>query len=136
MWTDFGGGVTRTAAWRQAVNAMGEIPVLEADGESLTQSGPILLRLAEQYGRFGGPTNTSASRCALAVLGQPEALRFHGDLSMCGYLSFPMLESGYHLLVSHPAVHAWLQRIAALPGWQAPYDLLSGKRLRRYAGAP
>lgn len=52
VWTDFGGGVTRTAEWRAAVNAMGEIPVLEEDGRRLTQTAPILLRLAERYGRF------------------------------------------------------------------------------------
>src|SRR5437764_463040 len=56
VWTDFGGGVTRTAEWRRTVNAMGEIPVLEVDGESRTQTAPILLGLAEQYGRFGGET--------------------------------------------------------------------------------
>ena len=27
VWTDFGGGVTRTPEWRKAVNEMGEIPV-------------------------------------------------------------------------------------------------------------
>ena len=56
IWTDFGGGVTRTLAWRKAVNEMGEIPVLEEDGVRLTQTAPILLKLAEQYGRFGGET--------------------------------------------------------------------------------
>lgn len=54
VWTDFGGGVTRTPQWRARVNAMGEIPVLEEDGLRLTQTAPILLRLAERYGRFGG----------------------------------------------------------------------------------
>ena len=54
VWTDFAGGVTRTAEWRKAVNEMGEIPVLEEDGVRLTQTAPILLKLAEQYGRFGG----------------------------------------------------------------------------------
>jgi len=54
VWTDFGGGVTRTAEWRAAVNEMGEIPVLEEDGARLTQTAPILLQLAERYGRFGG----------------------------------------------------------------------------------
>src|SRR6201994_2590952 len=54
VWTDFGGGVTRTAEWRKAVNPMGEIPALEVDGERVTQTGQILLMLAEQYGRFGG----------------------------------------------------------------------------------
>ena len=54
VWTDFAGGITRTAEWRRTVNPMGEIPVLEVDGERLTQTAPILLRLAKQYGRFGG----------------------------------------------------------------------------------
>lgn len=53
VWTDFGSGVTRTREWRALVNEMGEIPVLEWRGLSLTQTGPILLRLAEAYGRFG-----------------------------------------------------------------------------------
>jgi glutathione S-transferase len=56
VWTDFGGGVTRTPEWRRDVNAMGEIPVLEVDGERLTQTAPILLKLAKQFGRFGGET--------------------------------------------------------------------------------
>jgi glutathione S-transferase len=54
VWTDFGGGVTFTDAWRATVNPMGEIPVLEEDGVRLTQTAPILLRLAERFGRFGG----------------------------------------------------------------------------------
>jgi len=54
VWTDFGGGVTRTTEWRQKVNEMGEIPVLEDSGKRHTQTAPILLRLAERYGRFGG----------------------------------------------------------------------------------
>jgi glutathione S-transferase len=56
IWTDFCGGVTRTPAWREAVNQMGEIPVLEEDGVRFTQTAPILLKLAERYGRFGGET--------------------------------------------------------------------------------
>jgi glutathione S-transferase len=54
VWTDFAGGVTRTAQWRRTVNEMGEIPVLEEYGVRLTQTAPILLKLAEQYGRLGG----------------------------------------------------------------------------------
>src|SRR3954453_7004580 len=56
VWTDFGGGATRTAEWRREVNPMGEIPVLEIDGKRFTQTAPILLTLAKQYGRFGGET--------------------------------------------------------------------------------
>jgi glutathione S-transferase len=54
VWTDFAGGATRSAEWRKTVNAMGEIPVLEEDGVRLTQTAPILLKLAKQYGRFEG----------------------------------------------------------------------------------
>ena len=56
IWTDFGGGITRTAEWRRDVNEMGEIPVLEEDGVRLTQTAPILLKLARQFGQFGGET--------------------------------------------------------------------------------
>jgi glutathione S-transferase len=54
IWTDFAGGVTRTPEWRTAVNEMGEIPVLEENGQRFTQTAPILLRLAQRYGRFTG----------------------------------------------------------------------------------
>jgi glutathione S-transferase len=54
IWTDFAGGVTSTAEWRSAVNEMGEIPVLEEDGQRFTQTAPLLLRLAQRYGRFAG----------------------------------------------------------------------------------
>jgi glutathione S-transferase len=184
VWTDFGGGVTRTAAWRAAVNPMGEIPVLEERGVRFTQTAPILLRLAERYGRFQAvdaeeqfevlrwlfwdnqklSSFMASYRFMRAFTPSPDPhvlgyLRgriddFLGiieqrlrdqrfiigdrptvaDLSMCGYLGFPTVESGYDLAVSHPAVTAWLGRIAALPGWKAPYDLLPGQRLRCYAG--
>ena len=52
---DFAGGKTRDAAWRESVNEMGEVPVLELDdGKKITQSGVILTMLAEQHGKFGG----------------------------------------------------------------------------------
>jgi glutathione S-transferase len=52
---------------------------------------------------------------------------------MIAYLSYPIDETGYDFAVSHPAVNAWLLRVASLPGWQSPYDLLPGKRLTHYA---
>ena len=182
VWTDFGGGVTRTAEWRRDVNPMGEIPVLFEDGERLTQTGPILLRLADRFERFRGRTeaerfevlrwlfwdNQKLSgfmaayryRRAFTPDPNPDVLAFMkgriddflgilahevedrpfiagdaptvADLSMTGYLVFPPHESGYRLAASHPAIHAWLQRIAALPDWAAPYDILTGARLRCY----
>src|SRR6202049_1117403 len=79
VWTDFGGGVTRTKQWRQTVNEMGEMPVLEEDGVRLTQTAPILLKLAEQYGRFGGET----------AAGKFEVLRwlFWGNHKLTGYMA-------------------------------------------------
>jgi glutathione S-transferase len=54
------------------------------------------------------------------------------DISMVGYLLFPKHESGYDLAASHPAMHAWLGRVSALPGWRAPYGLLPGQHMRCY----
>jgi glutathione S-transferase len=182
IWTDFGNGVTRTAEWRRSVNAMGEIPVLEVDGVSLTQTAPILLRLADTYGRFQGVDEAerfevlrwlfwdnqklssfmASYRYRRAFTASPDSnvldymrdriedflgiIEQHlkdrpfvvgarptvADLSMCAYLSFPTDESGYDLEQSHPSVSAWLRRIAMLPGWKAPYDLLPGQRLHCY----
>ena len=181
VWTDFGSGVTWTKEWRRTVNAMGEIPVLVEDGVTLTQTAPILLRLADKFGRFGGSSDgerfeilrwlfwdnqklsgyMAAYRYRRAFMeSDPHVLKFLkarvddflkilearlgesafvasgqptiADLSMTGYLSFPPNESGYDLKDSHPAIHVWLQRLAALPGWAAPYDILPGKRLRCY----
>jgi glutathione S-transferase len=52
---------------------------------------------------------------------------------MQAYLSYPASETGYDFAASHPAVRAWLERIAALPGWNSAYDLLPGNRLTHYA---
>ena len=40
---------TRQSAWRADVNEMGEVPVLEIEGRRLTQSGVILLHLADRF---------------------------------------------------------------------------------------
>lgn len=58
------------------------------------------------------------------------------DFSMMGYLYFPTAETGYDLPVSHPNIARWLDRIAALPGWKPPYDLLPGKRFSRPPAPP
>jgi glutathione S-transferase len=182
IWTDFGGGITRTAEWRNSVNVMGEIPVLEENGVRLTQTAPILLRLVDRYGKFGGAdsdqrqevlrwlfwdnhklTGTMASyRYMRSFIAEPDStiMTFFrkrlddylgilenqlsrrsyvvgstatvADISMIGYLMFPAEEAGFDFARTHPATRAWLDRIAALPGWKAPYDLLPGKRLKQY----
>ena len=49
---DFFNGETRTPAYRE-INVMGEVPVLEHDGQRLSQSGVILDYLAASLGKFG-----------------------------------------------------------------------------------
>jgi len=44
------------------------------------------------------------------------------DFSLCGYLYYP--EAFGFDRAEWPAIDAWLDRIAALPGWQHPYDLM------------
>ncbi len=53
VWVDFFNGATRNPDWRQSVNAMGEIPVLEHGEKRLTQSGVILTYLSRRLGKFG-----------------------------------------------------------------------------------
>jgi glutathione S-transferase len=56
VFTDFMKGATRDPKWREAVNEMGEAPVLEGDGRKLTQTGAILTYLSEKTGKFA-PAN-------------------------------------------------------------------------------
>jgi len=51
---EFAKGIQRSDAWRQDVNPMGEIPVLEVGEKKLTQSAVILLFLADKHGAYGG----------------------------------------------------------------------------------
>ena len=183
VWTDFGGGVTRTPEWRRDVNEMGEIPVLEVDGERLTQTAPILLKLAKQFGRFDGETEQEEFELLRwlfwdnhKLTGYMATYRYYraftpspdehvlkhfrrrlddflsildqhmqknafaigerptvADISMMAYLHYPTDETGYDLAASHPAINAWLGRMAQLPGWKSAYDLLPGQRLTHYA---
>ncbi len=186
VWTDFSGGVTRTAEWRRQVNEMGEIPVLEDSGKRHTQTAPILLRLAERYGRFGGRDDDERFEIlrwlfwdnhkltgymatyrflrAFTPSTDPNVLAFMrkrlddylgiierhfedrlfvagnlptiADLSMIAYLSFAFRRErldDFWASDDEPSGRAaWLGRVAAIPGWRAPYDLLPGKRLRKY----
>jgi len=50
---DYFGGETRSESWRDNLNEMGEIPVLEHKGLKISQSGVILDYLAGVTGQFG-----------------------------------------------------------------------------------
>ena len=171
---DFAGGVTRNPDWRAANNAMGEVPVLEVNGRRMSQSGAILLWLAETTGKFAVDendrfevqrwlffdnhkfTNNYAmhrfQRCftpapvhesVLAFLkGRTEASfaivdkhladrRFMlgdkptiVDFSLAGYVFYPPEETGFDIAASYRAIDVWRNRIAALPGWKPPYEMM------------
>jgi len=57
VWVDFFHGETRTPDYRESLNEMGEVPVLEHGGKRLTQSGVILDYLADVTGRFGATSD-------------------------------------------------------------------------------
>lgn len=46
------------------------------------------------------------------------------DLACCGYLYYP--EPFTFERAQYPHIDRWLDRISALPGWKAPYDLMPG----------
>lgn len=181
VFIDYFAGETKADTWRDAVNEMGEVPVLEHAGARLSQSGVILEYLADIFGKYGpeGPDerremmrwlffdnhkftsyfvthrflrsfteNPNAEvlaflrvridACFRVVESHLESNPFIvggrptiADLSMVGYLYYPTSETGYDLPVSHPNIARWLGRIASLPGWKAPYDILPGKRFVR-----
>ena len=170
---DLAGGKTRDADWRAATNAMGEVPVLEVAGQRMSQSGAILMWLAETHGRFAPKaeerfealrwlffdnhrfTNNYAmhrfQRSFTPRAVDPAVLAFLRsrvestfaiadkhlrdrpfmlgerptvvDFSMAGYVYYPAEETGFDL-ADFPAIDAWRQRIAALPGWKPPYDMM------------
>lgn len=51
------------------------------------------------------------------------------DLSLCGYLFYPVEESGYEVAVRYPHISSWLSRVQAIPGWADPYEILPGERI-------
>jgi glutathione S-transferase len=48
------------------------------------------------------------------------------DISMTAYFYYPAEEFGFDIAEEHPAIAAWMERVAALPGWKHPYDLMPG----------
>ena len=48
------------------------------------------------------------------------------DVSLAGYLYYPVEEFGFDIGQDNPAIAAWRERIKALPGWKHPYDLMPG----------
>jgi len=171
---DFAGGETRRPDWRAAANVIGEVPVLEAEGRHMSQSGAILMWLAERHGMFG-PTRDEAfeamrwllfdnhkftssfaqhrfQRCFMPQPCDPAVLAYLRartesafsivdrhlsdrrfmlgdrptivDFSLLGYLYYPAEETGFDLASAFPAIDDWRRRVAELPGWKPPYEMM------------
>lgn len=46
------------------------------------------------------------------------------DFSLVGYLYYPTEETGFDLATAFPAIDGWCRRVAALPGWKPPYEMM------------
>ena len=172
VFVDYLHGETRTDQYRQSMNELGEVPVLEHRGKHLTQSGAILTYLAGHLGRYGGRTEDERLEVLRWVLfdnhkftsyyatlrwlvgiqksGDPAVIEFlrgrvlgafgivekHlaqrkfmlgdeptiADFSMVGYHYFD--EESTIDRAAFPNLRAWARRIADLPGWKHPYELM------------
>jgi glutathione S-transferase len=180
VFVDFFKGATRDPKWRASINEMGEAPVLEMEGRKLSQSGAILLHLAQTTGKFAAQNEAERSEVLRWILfdnhkftsylatyrflkaflpqaSDPNVLAFMkarfdaaaaivdthlaaskfiagdkatvADFSMAGYIYYPAEEHAYDWSKSHPNIHAWAERIRALPGWKDPYELMPGERI-------
>jgi hypothetical protein len=69
VWTDFGGGATRTPEWRQTVNAMGEIPVLELDGARPIQTARSCSSSPNNTAGLAARAQRSTSNCCAGCSG-------------------------------------------------------------------
>jgi glutathione S-transferase len=172
VFVDYFNGETRGDAYRQSLNELGEVPVLEHDGERMSQSGAILTHLAAKLGRFGGRDERERLEILrwilfdnhkftsyYATLRWLVGLQKTGDQAVIEFLrgralgAFGIVEKhlatpafllgdeptiadfslvGYQYYEEEttvdrsafPNIRAWTRRIAALPGWKHPYELM------------
>ena len=101
VFVDFMNGATLAPRWRESVNEMGEVPVLEVDGRRMTQSGAILTFLAERHGRFGGRDADE----------KQEVLRwlFFDNHKTTSYLATYRFMKAFAAKPPDPVVMAWLK---------------------------
>jgi glutathione S-transferase len=126
VFVDFMNGVTRTEAWRQQSNEMGEAPVLDEDGRLMTQSAAILLHLAHKHGAFGGRSDDE----------RQEVLRwlFFDNHKFTSYFASYRFIKAFGTQAPDPAVMAWLRaRIDAAFGI---VDKHLARRAYMLGGAP
>lgn len=85
-----------------------------------TRDGPVIDFLRDRSNGALGVLDRHLAERPFAI-GERATI---ADLSMCGYLFWPEeIGVGWQ---DFPHVGAWLERIAALPGWVHPYELMPG----------
>jgi glutathione S-transferase len=99
--SEFANGVQRSDAWRQGVNAMGELPILEADGRKLTQSAAIMLFLANRHGEYAGKSGDE----------RQEVLRwlFFDNHKFTSYFASWRFTKSFMPTPPEPALEKWLR---------------------------
>jgi len=94
-------GQAREPAWRQRMNEMGELPVLEDGERRLTQSGAILTHLSRKHGAYGGRTPDE----------ETEVLRWllFDNHKFTSYFASYRFAKSFAPAAPDPAVMAWLK---------------------------
>jgi glutathione S-transferase len=98
---DFMNGITRTGAWRESINDMGEVPVLDDGALRLTQSGVILTYLAEKHGAFAGKDENEKREVLRWIL-------FHNHKFTSYFASYRFMKS-FGPSAPDTAVMSWLR---------------------------
>ncbi|MCW5656649.1 MAG: glutathione S-transferase C-terminal domain-containing protein [Burkholderiaceae bacterium] len=51
------------------------------------------------------------------------------DISLSGYVFYPVEESGIDIAAAHPNLGAWIDRLRQIKGWGDPYEVMPGERI-------
>jgi glutathione S-transferase len=97
--------------------------------KAFAQPAPDANVLAFLKGRFdaaAGIVDKHLTRSVFMVGDKPTT----ADFSLAGYMFYPVEEHGYDWAKTHPNIHAWTERLRALPGWKGPYELMPGERIK------
>jgi glutathione S-transferase len=86
----------------------------------------VLAFLQSRFEAAAGIVDTHLAQSKFVVADQPTI----ADFSLAGYVFYPVEEHGYDWARSHANIHAWMERIRALPGWTDPYRLMPGERIK------
>ena len=101
VFVDFMHGVTRTDAWREQTNPMGEAPVLEDGARRLTQSGVILTYLADKHAAYAGASADERLEILRWIL--------FDNHKFTSYFATYRFMKAFGATAPDPAVMAWLR---------------------------